>query len=360
MLGNYKMIDTLCSITNNSYQYCTFDYNSRIRKTTLSDESTVNSITNDNKKNNNMNNENIIKENFTCQICNEILYSPNLTKCCGETACYDCFKSKMQNDTCPFCKTKNFRIMPNFKLHTMKEMLIKKLKIKIKRNLTNPNNKTDNVSSFQDNTHQNFNSLNNNLAFIPVFIPLNIINNHNDIFKLSRFFVIKSFNYENLLISRESNKWATTKQNQIKLEEAFNDTDNKFVILIFSINRSGSYQGYAVMTSNRSKSDAKWKTKSFFNLASSFDIIWLNYSNVKFSDLKNLKNPLNFFEPVVKSRDTQELPQDIGSKICNLGLKSSSYSMTITALELSDKVSKNKNYFNCDNNRKFVNRKRSR
>ena len=59
LAGNYKMLDTFSSLENSkSYQFCTFDYDSRIRKATLSDESTANSITNNIKNSN----ENIIKE----------------------------------------------------------------------------------------------------------------------------------------------------------------------------------------------------------------------------------------------------------------------------------------------------------
>ena len=60
-------------------------------------------------------------------------------------------------------------------------------------------------------------------------------------FKDSCYFVMKSNNEENVLISKRESVWATPNSNEIKLNSAFNEFRN--VILIFSVKESGKFQG---------------------------------------------------------------------------------------------------------------------
>ena len=64
----------------------------------------------------------------------------------------------------------------------------------------------------------------------------------------ARYFIIKSNNEENLQIARQHNEWATTVSNQAKLIEAFMQKSN--VILLFSVNKSAKFQGFARMETN--------------------------------------------------------------------------------------------------------------
>ncbi|KAF8413516.1 hypothetical protein HHK36_001506 [Tetracentron sinense] len=64
---------------------------------------------------------------------------------------------------------------------------------------------------------------------------------------LSRYFIVKSCNRENLELSVQQGVWATQRSNEAKLNEAFDSVEN--VILIFSVNRTRHFQGCAKMTS---------------------------------------------------------------------------------------------------------------
>ena len=49
-----------------------------------------------------------------------------------------------------------------------------------------------------------------------------------------------------------------------------------------------------------------------------FKIQWLKLSELSFQKVGNYKNPLNNNDPIKKSRDTTELPADMGYEIANM------------------------------------------
>ncbi|KAK5191062.1 hypothetical protein LTR16_007665, partial [Cryomyces antarcticus] len=57
-----------------------------------------------------------------------------------------------------------------------------------------------------------------------------------------RYFMIKSFNYDNVEASQRDGIWATQERNAAVLTEAFNTC--RHVILCFSVNKSMGFQGY--------------------------------------------------------------------------------------------------------------------
>ena len=59
--------------------------------------------------------------------------------------------------------------------------------------------------------------------------------------------MIKSNTGDNLVKSVEHGVWTSQRRNNQTFSEAF--VSSPFVILIFSVNKSGSFQGYARMTS---------------------------------------------------------------------------------------------------------------
>lgn len=63
----------------------------------------------------------------------------------------------------------------------------------------------------------------------------------------TRFFILKSVNRENLQRSFDLGVWASQPHNDEKLNAAFSEAES--VILFFSVNMSGHYQGYARMAS---------------------------------------------------------------------------------------------------------------
>ncbi len=62
----------------------------------------------------------------------------------------------------------------------------------------------------------------------------------------TRYFVMKSLNFESLQLSVANGQWSTQRHNQDKLNEAFTQG---VVVLVFSVNMSGHFQGYAIMRS---------------------------------------------------------------------------------------------------------------
>ncbi|CAK9163110.1 unnamed protein product [Ilex paraguariensis] len=135
----------------------------------------------------------------------------------------------------------------------------------------------------------------------------------------TRYFIIKSLNHENLQLSIEKGIWATQVMNEPILEEAFHNSGK--VILIFSVNMSGFFQGYAQMMSSIGwRRDNVWSQGSGGNnpWGRSFKVKWLQLNNLPFQKTLHLKNPLNHYKPIKISRDCQELPTDIGEALCEL------------------------------------------
>ncbi|CAL0312924.1 unnamed protein product [Lupinus luteus] len=137
----------------------------------------------------------------------------------------------------------------------------------------------------------------------------------------TKYFVIKSLNNQNISLSVEKGIWATQVKNEPILEEAFHNSGR--VILIFSVNMSGSFQGYAQMTSSierRRGRDNIWSDGSGRSnpWGRSFKVKWLRLYDLPFHKTIHLKNPLNDYKPVKISRDCQELSPEIGLALCEL------------------------------------------
>ncbi|MCD7450470.1 hypothetical protein HAX54_006541 [Datura stramonium] len=134
-----------------------------------------------------------------------------------------------------------------------------------------------------------------------------------------RYFIIKSLNHENIQLSVNKGIWATQVMNEPILHDAF-QTSSK-VILIFSVNMSGYFQGYAQMVSS-----VGWRRDQVWSQGNggrnpwgrSFKVKWLRLYDLPFQRTLHLKNPWNQYKPVKISRDCQELPPDIGEALCEL------------------------------------------
>jgi hypothetical protein len=296
---------------------------------------------------------------FLCKLCMKVLYSPNLAKCCGESACHSCF-TKFK--CCPFCKDLNYRIMPNFKLQKMKEFLLKYIK----------EDKNFIKSSHCDTKNQPLISM-TTMPMFPSYMPQSQMGNNlqymnpqtkNGIIQRfltnATFYIIKSINYENLNISQSYNEWATTITNQVKLNSAFME---KNVILIFSVNKSSCYQGFAIMTSYIQKNISNlWKNddNKEIKLGGCFNVYWISKNEIKFnSEIKNMINPLNNNDPVIKSRDTQELPHNLGFRICEMLMDSdTSLALRNQYMPLQfvqNKILQSRQAFNYYSNSLFIN-----
>jgi hypothetical protein len=63
----------------------------------------------------------------------------------------------------------------------------------------------------------------------------------------TRYFHIRSWNYDNVVAAQRDNVWVTQKSNEATLVEAF--TKSRRVVLFFSVNHSQAFQGIAEMVS---------------------------------------------------------------------------------------------------------------
>ncbi|XP_019626700.1 PREDICTED: YTH domain-containing protein 2-like [Branchiostoma belcheri] len=105
--------------------------------------------------------------------------------------------------------------------------------------------------------------------------------------------------------------WATTPSNEKKLNKAFKDCQN--VYLVFSVQGSGHFQGYARMASSISKD--KVPEFSSASLGGAFQIEWIKRMSIPFQAAHHLLNPWNENKKVQISRDGQEIEPQVGEQL---------------------------------------------
>lgn len=140
-------------------------------------------------------------------------------------------------------------------------------------------------------------------------------------FKGACYFQIKSINHENVELSKSMGVWSTSIQNEIRLNTAFRE--HRSVILIFSVQQSGAFQGFARMTSESRKTARQipWilpERLSNKSLGGVFRLEWLCTKELAFHDTHELYNPYNGNKPVKVARDGQQVESKIGKKLCKL------------------------------------------
>lgn len=136
---------------------------------------------------------------------------------------------------------------------------------------------------------------------------------------ISRYFIVKSCNRENLELSVQQGVWATQRSNEAKLNEAFDSVEN--IILIFSVNRTRHFQGCAKMTSKigGSVGGGNWKyAHGTAHYGRNFCVKWLKLCELSFHKTRHLRNPYNENLPVKISRDCQEMEPSIGEQLASL------------------------------------------
>ena len=74
-----------------------------------------------------------------------------------------------------------------------------------------------------------------------------ILTDYDQLFINTRYFLIKSNNFENVEIAKSKNAWSTPIGNESRLNRAYRESNN--VILIFSVCESGKFQGFARLAS---------------------------------------------------------------------------------------------------------------
>ncbi|KAI1880925.1 hypothetical protein JX265_001165 [Neoarthrinium moseri] len=134
----------------------------------------------------------------------------------------------------------------------------------------------------------------------------------------TRFFVIRSYNIDNIRACIQEGIWATKPANAGKLCEAFNSCKN--VVLTFGANSSHAFQGYARMISLPSADVPKpsWYHTLRWAKSEPFRVEWILTKSVVDSHVRGLKNPLNEDLPITRSRDCQELDDCCGRDLLNI------------------------------------------
>ncbi|XP_056099939.1 3'-5' RNA helicase YTHDC2 [Rhinichthys klamathensis goyatoka] len=126
-----------------------------------------------------------------------------------------------------------------------------------------------------------------------------------------RYFIMKSSNTRNIELSQQRGIWSTTPSNEHKLTRAFQESSAVF--LVFSVQGSGHFQGYARMTS--SISGERCLDWGSVGLGGVFGVEWVRKENLPFQLTQHLLNPWNDSKRVQISRDGQELEPQAGSQL---------------------------------------------
>lgn len=133
----------------------------------------------------------------------------------------------------------------------------------------------------------------------------------------ARYFMIKSWNAENVEIAKRDGTWATQQKNLETLTEAYNT--RRHVILFFSVNNSRAFQGYARMASAPGAAPTpSWAKQLIWESTPPFYIEWISTNETRFNRCGQLKNAFNEGQAVLVGRDGQEIEQKCGRGLCEL------------------------------------------
>ncbi|XP_041567027.1 3'-5' RNA helicase YTHDC2 isoform X3 [Taeniopygia guttata] len=129
-----------------------------------------------------------------------------------------------------------------------------------------------------------------------------------------RYFIMKSSNLQNIDISQQKGIWSTTPSNERKLNGAF--WESSMVYLIFSVQGSGHFQGFARMGSSIGcEKSQDWGSAGFGGV---FKVEWIRKESIPFQFAHHLLNPWNDNKKVQISRDGQELEPQVGEQLLQL------------------------------------------
>lgn len=99
----------------------------------------------------------------------------------------------------------------------------------------------------QKNSVQSESTSENNGGMSAEIMDPDILTDYDQLFINTKYFLIKSNNYENVEIAKKKNAWSTPIGNESRLNRAYYDSNN--VLLIFSVRESGKFQGFARLAS---------------------------------------------------------------------------------------------------------------
>ncbi|XP_071436889.1 3'-5' RNA helicase YTHDC2-like isoform X2 [Pithys albifrons albifrons] len=129
-----------------------------------------------------------------------------------------------------------------------------------------------------------------------------------------RYFIMESNNLQNIDISQQKGIWSTRPSNERKLNGAF--WESSVVYLIFSVQGSGHFQGFARMDSAIGcEKSQDWGSAGFGCI---FKVDWIRKESIPFQFAHHLLNPWNDSKKVQTSRDGQELKPQVGEQLLQL------------------------------------------
>ncbi|KAJ3029394.1 hypothetical protein HDV00_009613 [Rhizophlyctis rosea] len=146
----------------------------------------------------------------------------------------------------------------------------------------------------------------------------------------ARYFVIKSFTEDDVHKSLKYNIWSSTEIGNRRLNNAFlssslpssspSSPSRYPIYLFFSVNASGHFCGVAEMTTkvDYDRSSSVWSDEGRWKGV--FGVRWIFVKDVPNVVLRGLRVPANENKPVTNSRDTQELPADVGREMLTIFL----------------------------------------
>ncbi|KAF2401040.1 YTH-domain-containing protein [Trichodelitschia bisporula] len=142
-------------------------------------------------------------------------------------------------------------------------------------------------------------------------VPFNSL--HDD----ARYFIIKSWNHENVDIAMREGSWVTQAANEGMFADAYRNSRN--VILFFSVNKSATFQGYARMDSAPgAATPPSWVNELRWPASAPFKVHWIRKRDTHFSKVGHLKNAFNDDQPVLVGRDGQEVEESCGRALCEI------------------------------------------
>lgn len=132
-----------------------------------------------------------------------------------------------------------------------------------------------------------------------------------------RFFIVKAHSLSNIQLSVRTGIWATGKSSTAVFQEAFEKSTH--VVLIFSADQTGHFQGYARMASapDPQLRPGLWGRLSP-KLGDNFKVEWLKKCMLPFSRTETLRNSADNDTPVRRHSDGQEVPSELGEKLVRL------------------------------------------
>jgi hypothetical protein len=132
-----------------------------------------------------------------------------------------------------------------------------------------------------------------------------------------RYFMVKSWNWDNVLQAQKDGLWVTQEQNESLYRDAY--LACRHVIFFFSVNNSKAFQGYARMDCLPGNApQPSWASSLKWPVSKAYRLRWIKIAETKFRDTSDLKNSLNENMPVLVGRDGQEIEEQCAISLAEI------------------------------------------